>query len=226
MKSLFFAIPVSIALLAGSTWAADIETPVYDWTGAYVGLQAGAAWGDWDDTIEGDPSPWDDDLSGFVGGAHIGYNFMITDGFLLGLEADVEGTSIGADDSIPANNNDTEDEGIDLPVIGSVRARAGLAMDTVLLYVTGGLAAAAADFDSHDDDLGSGTEHGTFVGYTIGAGAEMVLSENLTARLEYRYTDLGSEKFNPEPFICEPVDCTFKDSVDFHAIRAAISYHF
>ena len=82
--------------------AADIEPapePVYDWTGFYLGLNAGAAWNNSsvdnnfdqnnidpafanqiEDGIEGDQTA-------FTGGAQAGYNWQI-DSIVLGLEAD------------------------------------------------------------------------------------------------------------------------------------------
>jgi outer membrane immunogenic protein len=71
---------------------------------------------------------------------------------------------------------------------GTLRPRLGYAFDRFMPYITGGLAVGnveASDATSSDS--------GTAVGWTAGAGIETALTDNVTARVEYRYTDLGSD---------------------------------
>ncbi len=89
-KFLISASAAAIMLAASSSQAA----PVYNWTGFYVGVQGGYAWGE-DTTTEfvdatGLPTGFsqDFDLDGFTGGAHAGYNFPVSN-FILGLEGDI-----------------------------------------------------------------------------------------------------------------------------------------
>jgi outer membrane immunogenic protein len=116
-----------------------------------------------------------------------------------------------------------------LPVIGSLRARAGLAFDSILIYGTGGLAGAAADYSTTIQGINS-KENGTLWGYTVGGGIELGLSEKFTAGIEYRYTDFGNERYRPEVLECsigpDPVPCDFVTPTSFHAVRATVSYHF
>ncbi len=60
-------------------------------------------------------------------------------------------------------------------------------------------------------------------GWTIGAGVEWAFTNNLTARLEYRYTsfDRDSNTF----FVVNPAFDS-DDSADFHAVRLGVSYKF
>ncbi|MBP0500691.1 porin family protein, partial [Mycobacterium tuberculosis] len=68
-------------------------------------------------------------------------------------------------------------------VEGSIRARAGIALDPVLLYGTGGVAITDSKLSG---PLGS--ESKTHVGWTAGAGAEAKITQNIVGRVEYRYT--------------------------------------
>ena len=79
-------------------------------------------------------------------------------------------------------------ETIKLPWIATLRGRVGYAIDRVLLYGTGGVA-----FTNASDNVtlsGFGTvfnASSTNAGWTIGAGGEVALAQNWTARVEYLY---------------------------------------
>jgi outer membrane immunogenic protein len=101
---------------------------------------------------------------GFVVGAQIGYNFQ-TGSFVWSLEADIQWADIGdAEDVrlVPAGAPGTfvpgEFENDLSDWFGTVRARAGVAFDRVLVYATGGVA--------FTEDK---------AGWTVGGGAEWAL---------------------------------------------------
>jgi hypothetical protein len=74
-----------------------VEVSSLGWTGGYVGLHAGYAWGRETDNrcdffelvplldVVGDRF----DVDGFVGGAHVGYNWQ-SDNFVYGVEGDID----------------------------------------------------------------------------------------------------------------------------------------
>ena len=74
----------------------------YNWTGFYVGLNAGAAWGGGCDNVSpffpGIGTGWQGIGCGgggnasFIGGAQAGYNYQINQ-FVIGVEADIQGMS-------------------------------------------------------------------------------------------------------------------------------------
>ena len=133
--------------------------PVFTWTGFYAGVNAGWGWRDDDEesvvlTGPGIPAGLagtldfeNGDDGGFVGGGQIGYNYQIGS-FVVGLEADIQWADTGDDQDVvftPGAGNtgvfvpgEFENEGADW--FGTVRARAGVAFDRVLVYATGGLA--------------------------------------------------------------------------------------
>ena len=64
-------------------------------------------------------------------------------------------------------------------------------------------------------------EKDTKWGWTVGAGLDYALTDNLTARLEYRYTDLGSIEAG-DPLTSGQVE----SDLSFHAVRAGLGWHF
>jgi outer membrane immunogenic protein len=209
----FLLASVAAALFSAPAFAADAiiyePTPtapmapvVFDWTGVYVGVQGGYAW-----TQLGDGA--DLDLDGGQLGVHAGANWQ-TGSFVYGVEADVD-----------YNWNDTDFVVIGTPAFGtfeldwqgSVRLRAGYAIDRTLLFVTGGVAAGRIEGTLTDAAGDFFREEHTEVGYTVGAGIEHAFTNELTGRVEYRYTDFGD----------------FHDSgvgVDQHAVKVGLSYRF
>ncbi|MBL8578801.1 MAG: porin family protein [Mesorhizobium sp.] len=193
MKKLLIALAAS--LMAGTAFAADaiveevvVDVPVgFNWTGGYIGAQAGYLWGDGD--FVSPAGNVDIGMNGWLGGVYVGYNYQFTNSVVLGIDADYAWS--GADDSSPSNGVpgtlDTE-----LEWEGAVRARLGYAMDRFLPYIAGGVAFGRLQGDVFN---GSGTYVGsdadTNVGWTVGVGGEYAFTDNFIGRVEYRYTDLG-----------------------------------
>ena len=133
MKTLLRAAATIGAFLTTPAAAADLygKAPAfaaapfsgYNWNGAYVGVNLGYQWGkvtNWPST-----SP-----NGVMGGVQVGYNWQVGQ-FVFGAEADLQGS--GAEDTFAAWKFSN-------PWFGTVRGRAGYAMNNVLAYATGGLA--------------------------------------------------------------------------------------
>lgn len=218
MKKLLVVTALSgFVAFAGSASAADpvVDLP-HDWSGFYIGVQGGYGWGSDNNVVESGGITLEEDLEGFVGGAHLGWNTQF-DSIVLGIEADVEASSMDADITGGADNTAE----LDINALGSLRARVGYAMDTVLIYATGGLAVGDTDYEI-SDGLATESFDDTAFGYTVGGGVEVAFTETLSGRLEYRYTDLGNESF---PSVLFPTDA-FSADHDFHAVRAGISWNF
>ncbi len=201
------------------------DEPVYQrpfsWTGFYIGAQAGYAWAD-TEASSGPLTGYDQTYAyspeGFVGGGHVGYNWQAHN-WVFGVEADFE----AADISETGVGSLGFTHRTDIDWLGSVRGRLGVAMDRTLFYVTGGWAfgdveitkatgAGATPFATYGD---------TRNGWTAGAGIEHAFTNNLTARVEYRYTDLGSDNFSSTT--ANSID---ENDITFHAVRAGVSLKF
>ena len=173
------------------------------WEGFYLGIAYAYATS-WTG-VDGDRGGFDIDTSGNVGSVFGGYNWQVGNG-IFGLEADIgTGTMSGSENRVST----------DLNYFGALRARLGYLVNPgFLVYGTAGLAYADFDFKAFGD-----AQSETFVGYQAGAGTELKFSDPWSLRLEYLYTDLGSERLSHN---------TLSNAYDpdFHTLRAGLSYRF
>ncbi|WP_377288097.1 outer membrane protein [Rhizobium sp. SG2393] len=150
------------------------EPAVKDWSGAYVGGTAN--WHHGKSNATGDRTS-----AGFGGGLYGGYN-MQSGQIVYGPEVDL---NYAGNDS--ANGTNRAKQGVN----GSIRGRVGYDLNPVLVYGTAGVALGNQKISN-----ASGSDEKTHVGWTAGAGAEAMVTDNITARVEYRYTDYGSKTYN------------------------------
>lgn len=182
---------LALAASLGAAAPASAAEPV-NWTGFYGGLHLGYG----DAQLDGhfSPSelpgvPFDEDMSGPVGGVQGGYNFQRGD-FVFGIEADFSLTNFGKSVA------DHTDDGSELALVDhedmmtSVRARLGFAAGQGLVYATGG--AAWQEFtllknveDPEDSSAGFFKEDD--IGGVVGAGAEFRVAPNVSLGVESLY---------------------------------------
>ncbi len=207
------ASAVALLVGVGGATAADIyapppaaeviynPAPAFSWTGGYMGGLLGYEWGD-AKVRNGGPSLNPD---GWMGGIFGGYNFQTSGMFVAGLETDF--TFSGASDKAGGTSVDNNWN-------GTLRARAGIAIDRFLMYGTGGLAVG----NITTKVSGAGSDTGTHAGWTIGGGIEAAFTNNIIGRLEYRYTDYGTNVYDTKP----------KTKVDFNSsqVMVGVGYKF
>lgn len=190
-------------IIAGIMAAASVmaASPAFAETfdGPYVGVQAGLnhdrARGA--DTDIGEVNVRDSRDS-FIGGAFAGYNYRLTPHVVIGAEGSFD---IGADDALRSGA-----AVIDPNHSFDLAARVGyLVTPETLLYVRGGYENMRARISD-----GTATGHDTFDGWSVGGGVERAILQNVTARIEYRYSDLGN---NGHDF-------------DRHQALVGVAYHF
>ena len=194
---------------------------VFDWTGIYIGSHFGYATGHsrWTATEPGMSVPalaGSLDLfkayDGFKGtgsyalGLKGGYNYMFPSHLLLGIEADASfPNNIRGTQTIYSRltGEATYEEMVQWST--TLRGRIGYAPGHWLVYATGGLAWTYDEFTRTQVNNPPGTSSlvpspGTVEpkyilgrrGWAAGAGIEVALRSNWTARLEYLYTQFGS----------------------------------
>jgi len=159
---------------------AEVAAPAFTWSGVYFGVHGGYGWADAE--ISGA------DLGGFDGGrfgGFAGYNWDLSNGLVLGVEGDVNydwnDRSAGLADELGTDWS------------GSVRGRVGYALDRTLIYAAGGWTVANAYIN---DPVFEDSE--TTHGWTIGAGVDWAVVENVFVRAEYRYNDFGDVSLSGE----------------------------
>jgi outer membrane immunogenic protein len=174
-------------LITSSAYAADVEAPMpYDWSGPYIGLHAGYLWGDVDVDEEGEPLTTGGDIDGFAGGVLAGFNYQ-WDPLVLGIEGDFGFADVDGDGKVAPPEPDFSYE---MSWNAHVRARAGLALDRILLFVAGGLAVADLDVDQEEQQFGT-----TYWGYSIGGGIDYAITDEVIVRAEYLHDEFGDEDY-------------------------------
>jgi len=225
MKSFLLATATLIAATGGA-FAADVVTqePVastYNWTGLYLGAQAGYEWARTSYTFSNGVPNGSFTPSGFVGGVYVGYNYQLDTPLVVGVEGDIEYADVKDSFNNPFGGSSAGSA--DLRWQGSVRARVGYAFDRFLPYVTGGVAFGNFRFEGGPDPATLQSWTKTKTGWTIGAGVEYAFADKWSARVEYRYTDFGTASGNLAPsfpFVSETM------KVRDHAVRVGVSYKF
>lgn len=181
MKRITIALLATVASagLLSSAYAADliVDEPapvgVVDvsgsWDGVFVGafVGYGAGTGFEDDALDGDVD-FEYDLAGWLAGVNIGANFTVGSGIVAGVVGDIAWSGI------------TDDDLVDVNWTGSLRGRLGFDGGAFLPYLTAGLAVANVNFDGEEQ---------THLGWTVGAGVEFAVADNLSVDLLYRYSD-------------------------------------
>ena len=185
-----FSLLGLLAFAAGTAGAADlppryaqpykaaIYSPVYNWTGLYLGINGGGGWG---------RSQWDGidrfNVSGGLIGGTIGYNWQINQ-FVVGVEGDIDWSGVrGTTTTLCPFGCETRNTWL-----ATVRGRFGYAFDRFLPYLTAGLAVGNIEANRLGFPAGSISN----AGWTVGAGLEVGIVSNVSVKAEYLYVDLSN----------------------------------
>jgi outer membrane immunogenic protein len=210
-----------------------VVAPVYNWGGFYVGINGG--WGFASGTttytvtgtgtvLDGTTGTGSGSLNGGLAGGQIGANYQI-DALVIGIEGDFDWSGQKRTDSFACGAACTVSESIKLPWIATIRGRFGYAIDRVLLFGTGGVAFTNASDNVTATGLGTiFNASSTNVGWTIGAGGEVALGQNWTARIEYLYIGTNVKQSGALGLVGGTVSETAK--VQDSLIRAGVNFKF
>ena len=254
------AAGIAVTAVAVPAFAADLPTkapivvaPSYNWTGFYLGAHAGYRWANADFTSAayifdppiGGPIAFPArsesyDLNGGIVGVHGGYNYQFAPNWLIGLEGDwtwgkasaskSSALTVVAVDGFVFRSLNTTSE-VKLGWQATIRGRLGYVHGPWLLYGTGGVAFARAEWSEAATLMSiqpilvlataTSSAHKTLTGFAVGGGAEYMFTQNWIGRLEYLYE--GFRDFSvPSGFGPQ----TGNIDLSAHKLRVGISYKF
>ncbi|WP_117195884.1 outer membrane protein [Rhizobium terrae] len=189
MKKMYFLAWIAFNLMSVSSNATDLvemsapvpEPPVWNeplpgrFEGHYIGLHVGYGWakGIFDTCICGSD---DEEFVGKRIGGFAGRNWVVSSGYVAGVEADL---------SYDWNKAPLYGAHVGTGFSGSARMRAGYEIGNVLLYAAGGLTVADAYVKNPND---SEVAHG----WTVGLGTDWAVTDATFVRLEYRYNKFST----------------------------------
>jgi outer membrane immunogenic protein len=227
MKKILTAIVLITS--AGTASAADVPmeapytralystSPVYSWTGFYIGAMGGYGWSD---TVRASigglaVSASSSDLKGGFAGGTVGYNYQMGS-WVEGIEVDAAWSDLKYSQS--AFGVTLADK---IQSFGSVTGRIGFVpASTVLVYFKGGYAWA----DNQISATGFGAtfaESRFHSGGTVGVGFEYMFLPNWSGKVEYMWTDFGNASYLTS-FVPGGVGL----GASVNTVKAGINYHF
>lgn len=222
----------AIALLAGvagvsvmsSAFAADliisepapavgVVSTTGNWDGLFLGAFAGYGWGTITDEtgyFNGGIVDTEFDAKGWQVGVSAGANFTVSEAIVAGIVGDIAWTDLNGDVAADGSS-------FDVDWTGSLRGRLGFDGGAFLPYVTAGVAFANGTLT----DVGAPTleDTQTHIGWTVGAGVEFAVADNVSLDLLYRYTDFGSKDYDLG-------GVTVPTSLTSHAVTAGVNFRF
>ena len=210
--------------------AADIDVPASDWTGIHVGVGAGYGMIDHDisatlaeDAIFGNSPEIDLGLDGIggegaLGTIEAGYDYQLNGNWLVGVQTDYTRSNIGPTLDVASGFLTYKLEATDTV---NLLARGGhIVDDSTLMYVVGGWTKTWFNGDLSFAGTSVFPDDYNKSGWTIGGGVETAISNNLTAKLEYRATIYDTFSIFDAPGFLT----VNSDAVEQTA-RAVLSYH-
>ena len=212
MKTPMLLVAAAV-LMSPAAMAADLIAPAAaptaaaptggNWDGAYIGATIGYGWGTaTNDGTDADP------IQGAFAGGQIGYNFHLTDGVVLGVQGDLNWND--EQGNYPSDPTETSSR---INWDGAVVGRVGLDAGALLPYLEAGVAIA-----NETEQYGTAIIPLDFAGWTVGGGLELKVTENISANLEYRYADYGTQN------LLSPQCCTV--NLTNNTVRTGLNFHF
>jgi high affinity Mn2+ porin len=246
LRQAFGGASVAILLAGGGAAAADLayKAPpappsAYDWTGFYFGEHTGYAWGNSNWTANAGGAVLDKgslnlsqgyDASNQGGswfnGLQMGYNRMLANRVVIGVEADVSASSFPNYFGNRIGNTISVEQGAGLYSdnilsSGTVRGRIGYAPGNWLFYATGGFAWTSAEQFQLTTANSTDSTIQQRKGWVVGAGVEVPLIPHWTAKAEYLYTGYGNRNIE-----FPSAGQQFTSNLSEQELRVGVNYHF
>jgi len=225
------AASAAIVIAASNAQAADLPSryspapdynamPTFTWTGFYAGANLGYGWS------TGASRHYDPPFGvtgggrkgGFIGGVQGGYIYQLGM-VVLGAETDLQYAAVG---NKGASYGNTYYPGDSDGYFGTIRARAGVALDRTLVFATTGFA--YGDIGGNkglDEVLGAHRDNKNNWGWTLGAGVEYAVTNNFVAKVEGLYVNLDTKD---NYALGDRVD--IRRDTEFGVLRAGLNYKF
>jgi iron complex outermembrane receptor protein len=219
------ASPTVVTKAAPVAWT-ETTSPVVNWTGIYLGLNGGFTFGasNWTDSVTAG-STGNFGTSGFVFGGTVGANYQVGS-VVFGIDADGDWADASGFGTFTASALCGGGCFTTSSWLSTVRGRAGYAFDRFLIYGTGGAAFGNVRANFSNDPVTSSIE----ARWTVGAGVEVALARNWSAKAEYLFVDFADGSCTTNCAIADAsgtpivpnVAVKFNESI----VRGGINYRF
>lgn len=230
-RILIAAPATMLAAMTSALFLSPSTASAFTWTGGYVGAHGGGAWGNVSYSVDSHPIvqvPDDSfDLDGYLLGGQAGYNWQ-SGSLVFGIEGDMSWANIdGSGSDVDPRPESESVPSFEIGWIGTVRGRLGYAMDRLMVYGTGGVALTGVDANISNVE-GAGdkrSDDNTYIGWTLGAGAEFAVTDSMSVKAEYLYSDFGLKSSNFGD-VYGAGDLTADAEIEAHVVKIGVNIHF
>ena len=234
MKALLLATAAGLALTTGCALAADLyqpAPPVYNapppaavplppvpsWTGFYLGINAGLAADRYEIQSTAAPGAVRDDMDRGIGGVQIGYNWQFMPSWIVGLEADFDGSDIQSVSEYAAMGGGAS-VGANPQWFGTVRPRLGFAVTpSALFFITGGWAYVHSATSITPPAGATSSSSINQSGWAAGFGVEYAVTNWLSFKTEYIYLGIGTDTISGGGF-------SFNEKLMAHTLKSGLNF--
>ena len=220
------AVRAGLTYKFGAPGAADADEPpasraAVNWTGPYLGVEAGAAASVTRLTASfaGASAQTNEGGQGLLGGGFGGFDYQMSDQFVVGVLGEIAAANSQTTLTTAAGGASAF---VNIsPVFSwSAMARLGwLATPSTLLYAVGGYTGEAVNTNAVAFAGGAMANFNSFnvlSGWTVGPGIEARIADGWSTKLEYRYSEYGTQTILP--------GVTLQPST--HTVRLGLAYKF
>jgi outer membrane immunogenic protein len=196
----FSNIAAQAADIPRPVYKAPVAVPMYNWSGLYVGGQAGWAFSD---------STWDTNATNnavfvtenhkensWIAGGQLGLRWQFSNNWVIGVEGMWSGVDLNTNEVSPtlaATGSPNRFRGTDISSIYSVTGQLGYAWDRFMIYGKGGWAGGEVDrstLNANNGVFSAISQNAS--GWTAGGGAEWAFGNGWSVAVEYAYYDLNA----------------------------------
>jgi outer membrane immunogenic protein len=215
MKKLFPLVAAFVGLATAASAADFPATPMkaampapilFSWTGCYVGVEGGGAWGQGEQTavattpvVGGQTITGGMSLKGGIAGGTVGCNVQMSN-FVVSGEADFSWTNKrGSRNDLPPFNTATISETRE-NWLDTFRGRFGYAIDRFMIYGTAGVATAGTQvLVTNPAFVGAVVDSRLRTGWTAGLGGEFAVwtggAFDVTLKVEYLHVGFETHQY-------------------------------
>jgi outer membrane immunogenic protein len=213
MRSLHCALLTTVAVVGFASIASGADMPMkaapesmptaHNWTGCYIGAEAGGNWGRSQDYYNDPAGPAlvglaqtsGIHLSGGLIGGTVGCNYQFGSNWVIGAEGDMSWTNNSGTAPTTPPFTAGETFGTSESWFSTIRGRFGFAWDRAFIYGTGGAAFAKENISLCDSVAGCVSASSYIDGWAAGGGIEYAFLPNWSGKIEYLHADFGTQSY-------------------------------
>lgn len=204
---------------------------LFNWSGFYIGGNAGYGWASSDSSMFGGFINGDTDPKGGIYGGHLGAQKQFSNNWVLGVQVTLLGASMKDTSAVTFGGTAFGiNKEVKIKAIGLAELKLGYAMQSgsvpTLPYLTAGAACTRSDASLSFFNFGSiPSNNADACGWTVGAGIDWALSaQGWIFGVKYNYADLRTTDHNFPVF--GGLTLSTPNSQTLNLVQAQLSYKF